>query len=68
MATLVEPVAGSWVQVRDIITRETSSHKVRYIRRLDQIEHIPEAEREVLRRVAQKYAFRANDYYLGLIN
>ncbi|MBI3911144.1 MAG: 4Fe-4S cluster-binding domain-containing protein, partial [Armatimonadetes bacterium] len=35
---------------------------------LDQIEHIPEAEREVLRRVAQKYAFRANDYYLGLIN
>jgi KamA family protein len=35
---------------------------------VDQIPNIPAEEREKLRRVAQVYAFRANDYYLGLID
>jgi len=42
--------------------------RVRYVRRLDDIPSIPQAERERLRRVAEVYVFRANDYYLGLID
>ena len=42
--------------------------KVSYIRKIDQIANIPEAERERLKRVAEVYVFRANDYYLDLID
>ncbi|HLV61146.1 MAG TPA: radical SAM protein [Fredinandcohnia sp.] len=42
--------------------------KVGYVRDLSKIPQIPEDERKKLERVAQKYAFRANDYYLGLID
>ena len=42
--------------------------RVRYIRSIDQIPNIPPQEREKLRKVADRYVFRANDYYLGLIN
>jgi lysine 2,3-aminomutase len=42
--------------------------RVRYIRNVDQVPNIPEPEREKLRRVAEKYVFRANDYYLSLID
>lgn len=42
--------------------------RVRYFNSVDQIPNIPDTEREKLRRVAGKYAFRANDYYLELIN
>lgn len=42
--------------------------RVKYIRSVDQIHNIPAAEREKLRKVAQKYALRANDYYLELID
>ncbi len=42
--------------------------RVRYVRDLDQLENIPPAEREKLKKVSQRYLFRANDYYLGLIN
>jgi lysine 2,3-aminomutase len=44
------------------------SRRVKYIRSVDQIANIPESEREKLRKVSEKYVFRANDYYLGLIN
>ncbi len=43
-------------------------HRVRYVRHLDQIPNIPPAELAQLKRVAEKYVFRANDYYLGLID
>ncbi|MGB0715085.1 MAG: KamA family radical SAM protein [Phycisphaerae bacterium] len=43
-------------------------HRVKYIRTLDQIPNIPDAEREHLKRVSERYVFRVNDYYLGLIN
>lgn len=46
----------------------TSKRRVRYVRSVDQIPNIPPAERENLRKVAERYVFRANDYYLGLIN
>jgi KamA family protein len=42
--------------------------KVRYIRNLDQVAEIPERDRAVLQRVAERYVFRSNDYYLGLID
>jgi lysine 2,3-aminomutase len=45
-----------------------SAPRVRYVRDTDQIPNIPPAERAKLKKVAQKYVFRANDYYLGLIN
>jgi lysine 2,3-aminomutase len=40
----------------------------RYIRDLSKLEQIPAAERELLAKVAEKYAFRINDYYLRLID
>ncbi len=42
--------------------------RVKYIHEIDRIPGIPERKREELRKVAQRYAFRANDYYLGLID
>lgn len=45
-----------------------SKRRVKYIRKVDEIPNIPEAEREKLRRVAEVYVFRANDYYLDLID
>ena len=42
--------------------------RVKYIRSVDQVSNIPESEREKLRKVAERYVFRANDYYLGLID
>ncbi|MBW7905822.1 MAG: 4Fe-4S cluster-binding domain-containing protein [Phycisphaerae bacterium] len=42
--------------------------RVRYVRSIDELAHIPEAERGQLRRVAETYVFRANDYYLELID
>lgn len=40
----------------------------RYLTDLAQLPGIPEADRQRLQAVAAKYAFRVNDYYLGLIN
>lgn len=45
-----------------------TDRKVRYIQKIDQIPNLPEHEKENLRKVAQVYVFRANDYYLELIN
>lgn len=42
--------------------------KVRYITRLSQIEQLSEEERKTLEPVADRFAFRLNDYYAGLIN
>jgi len=41
---------------------------VKYIRSLDHVPNILPAERAKLRQVAERYAFRANDYYLRLID
>jgi len=42
--------------------------RVKYVHRLDQIEQLSPSERARLERVADHFAFRANDYYLGLID
>ncbi len=42
--------------------------RVKYIRSVDQVTNIPEAQREKLKKVAERYVFRSNDYYMGLIN
>lgn len=42
--------------------------RVRYIRSVDQISNLSSAELQTLRRVSETYVFRANDYYLGLID
>jgi KamA family protein len=42
--------------------------KVRYVTRLDQIPQLSSAELERLSPVSERYAFRANTYYLGLID
>lgn len=44
------------------------ARRVKYVRDIDKIPNIPPAERAKLKRVAEKYVFRANDYYLSLIN
>ncbi|KYD08557.1 KamA family radical SAM protein [Heyndrickxia sporothermodurans] len=40
----------------------------RYISDINKINNIPEKDRENLKKITQKFAFRVNDYYLGLIN
>lgn len=42
--------------------------KARYITDLDKITMIPEAEREMLKPITDKFVFRVNDYYLNLID
>jgi KamA family protein len=42
--------------------------KVRYITKLSQLEQLPKDERQALEPVAERYAFRLNEYYAGLIN
>jgi KamA family protein len=48
--------------------RSSPSTRVRYVRDIDKIPGIPPLERAKLKEVAKRYVFRANDYYLGLIN
>lgn len=42
--------------------------KVRYVRDVSRLEKVPPHMREVMQRVAQRYVFRANNYYLDLID
>jgi len=42
--------------------------KVRYVRDISAIRQLPETERRDLQSVTDKYKFRANSYYLGLID
>ncbi len=42
--------------------------EVRYVTKLDRVEGLSKAELEELAKVSSEYQFRANDYYLSLIN
>jgi len=42
--------------------------RVKYIRDIDKLAPIPADERAKLKKVAEKYVFRVNDYYLDLID
>ena len=46
----------------------TDRRRVKYVRKIDQLKNIPPEVREQLKQVAERYVFRANDYYLDLIN
>ncbi len=59
MSTITLPQADSGAEAR---------RRVKYVKDIDKIPNIPPEEREKLKKVAEKYVFRANDYYLGLIN
>ena len=48
--------------------RQMSNAKVRYIRDVRQIPQLTPAEQEVLSRVSERFGFRANTYYMGLID
>lgn len=41
---------------------------VKYIINIDKVEQLTEEEKKELKKVTEKYKFRANDYYLSLIN
>jgi len=47
---------------------QLSSGKVRYVRDVNQIPQLTPRERAILSKVAERYPFRANTYYLGLID
>ena len=47
---------------------DSSKHKVRYVRDLRELPQLSEEERKRLESVTDRFVFRANDYYLGLIN
>ncbi|MDP6466372.1 MAG: hypothetical protein QF918_01440 [Pirellulaceae bacterium] len=50
------------------IVRRRRKRGVSYIRSVSQIAGIPADQRALLEKVSQQYVFRANDYYLGLID
>jgi KamA family protein len=58
----------SFNAAKQLETREGGARRVRYVRDIDKLTQIPEKEREKLKRVGKRYVFRANDYYLGLID
>jgi len=45
-----------------------TADKVKYITKIEQLEHLSERERAELKKVTERFAFRVNDYYLSLIN
>lgn len=42
--------------------------KVKYVRDVSKLDMIPPEAREIMKKVSERYVFRANDYYLGLID
>lgn len=46
----------------------TNRRRVKYVRSLDQIDELTVGEKEALKPVSEQYVFRANDYYLNLID
>ena len=49
-------------------TADGGAKRVKYVRKLDKIEQLSAEERDRLAPVTDRYVFRANDYYLGLID
>ena len=55
-------------QVKNGSTAGGGAKRVKYVRKLDKIEQLSAEERDRLAPVTDRYVFRANDYYLGLID
>lgn len=47
---------------------ETKQKRTRYIRKISDVEQLSEVEKSKLQEVSEKFVFRANDYYLKLID
>jgi KamA family protein len=47
---------------------EPKRRRAKYILDVNKLSHLSDADKAELTKVAQRYAFRANDYYVGLIN
>ena len=54
--------------VTSVSAADGGPKRVKYVRKLDQIEQLSAQERDRLAPVTDRYVFRANDYYLGLID
>ena len=61
--TTIAPLAPPGLEGRD-----GGARRVKYIRDINKLENIPAEYRARLEKVSERYVFRANDYYLGLIN
>jgi KamA family protein len=48
--------------------RIKEKHNMKYLTKIDQLEHISSAEKAELKQVTDEFAFRGNDYYLSLID
>ena len=48
--------------------RSTAARRVKYVRDVTKLEQIPAEERARLKKVSERFVFRANDYYLDLID
>ena len=53
---------------RKFFQEETALYKPKYWTNIDQVPQLGERERERLRLVGEKFVFRTNDYYQGLID
>ena len=47
---------------------ETKPKRTKYIRKISDVEQLTEKEQEELQEVTDKFVFRANDYYIKLID
>ncbi len=52
----------------EFLVHTRTARRVRYIRDINKLSNIPPRQREKLKHVTARYAFRANDYYLDLID
>lgn len=56
------------MELTELKVRESAPRKVSYVRDVSKLTQIPEDVRRDLAKVAEKFVFRANDYYLELID
>jgi KamA family protein len=63
-------IAQKKTKIEPLMPSKTAknSKKVTYLTKIDQIEGLTEQKRAELKKVAEKFYFRCNDYYLSLIN
>lgn len=54
--------------MQQITQKSAVSKKPRYLTRVEQLKNLGEGENAGLKKVTDKFAFRANDYYLSLID
>lgn len=56
------------MEIRDKMASSEKKRRAKFVLNVDKLSHLTQAERDELQAVSKKYAFRANDYYLSLID